>query len=615
MKRILFPFFVLILFSCSGTKVPLDRVVTNPIDLDYSFFKCPTLEDAMDEVQQAIYAGKLPRMTPEQKLSAAKDLLPSMIPQNRNGVREAADPVMCRYNEHYYLFPSKSKGYWSSDDMCHWQYISCSVLPIDLYAPTVMNYGGELYWMTSDINEIYKTTDPSDASAWTLVTDHLTPYPSDPERTCHDPYLFKDDDDRVYLYWGCNDVEDILGLELDPGKAFAAIGEPVSLIEHLWKTYGWERPGDKNEMEKPGYNEGPCMVKYEGRYYLQYAAPGTEFDTYGEGLYVSESPLGPFKHCDYSPICTKTGGWMTGAGHGETFKDKYGNWWHVASTVISKRMPFERRIGFFPMVMTPKGHLYAMTQWSDLPYIMPDGPVDFSKQAPWTGWMDLSLHKKVTASSFMEGFEPELASDNTIKNWWSAVSGEAGEWLMMDLGRRSKVHAIQTNFADQDFGFYIAGQSKLPYRYVIECSDDGSSWSMLFDKSENAKTNPHELLVLRRPVKTRYIRITNVANLSGKFSIFDLRVFGVGSGRKPARVKDINVERGQDRRQIRISWTPADRAQGYVLHWGTDPDEMYNACQTEAPEVELGLFSSDQEYYFSVDSFNECGVTEAKTIK
>lgn len=609
------PFFSAIVFlSCSESGVPTERVVANPIDLNYSFYKVPTHASALNEVKLLMGAGALPKMTPEQMDAAVDGVIEQLSVRVRNGAREAADPVVEIYNDKYYLFPSKSKGYWSSEDMQHWDYIPCSMLPIDLYAPTTMVYNGEFYWMTSDINELYKTTDPSDATSWQLVTDHLTPYPQQPLRTVHDPDIFADEDGRVYLYWGCSDKDDILAIELNPAENFAPIGEPTTVIRHCEDIYGWEQPGDKNEIAKPGYNEGPNIFKYNGLYYLHYAGPGTEYDTYGDGLYIAKSPLGPYEHQAYSPVCIKPGGWMTGAGHGDTFQDKFGNWWHVCSTVIAQRMPFERRIGFFPMVMTEKGHLFAMTQWSDYPYILPDGPIDFAEKAPWTGWMDLSINKAVTASSSLEGFAPEKAADNTIKTWWSARSGAAGEWLMLDLGSKKEVHAIQTNFADQDFGFYDAKQPKLPYRYLIECSKDAKHWETLFDMSDCAKDNPHELLVLPKAVKTRYIRVTNQKELSGKFSIFDLRVFGFGSGKRPSEVQSVKIERGEDRRRIRLSWPQADRAQGYVLHWGVDPDEMYSTCQTLTPEIELGLFSTDQEYYFSVDSFNEAGVTEGKQI-
>ncbi|MBR4568352.1 MAG: family 43 glycosylhydrolase [Bacteroidales bacterium] len=591
--------------SC-GRPVNPQRVVANPIDLNYAFH----VEDTEESLLSSVPEEYLSQVTPEQKGQMIAMLRARL--GGESGTREAADPVVQLYDDRYYLFPSKSKGYWSSPDMQHWDYVPCQKLPIDLYAPTVMVYEGELYWMVSDINELYKTTDPEDGESWELVTDHLVLYPDQPEKTGHDPDLFVDDDGKVYLYWGCSNVDVISGIQLDPDDCFAPVGKEVVLITHREKEFGWEQPGDKNEMAAPGYNEGPNIFKHEGKYYLHYAAPGTQYDSYGDGLYVSDSPLGPFEHVEYSPVSVKPGGWMTGAGHGDTFLDKYGNWWHVASTVISQRMNFERRIGFFPMVMTPKGHIYALTEWSDYPYVLPDGPQDFSVKAPWTGWMDLSIHKTVTVSSELEGHEASKAADNSIKTWWSAATGDPGEWVCVDLGKICRINAVQPNFADQDFGFYSPEHPQTPYRYKVEVSRDGKAWREVFDRSDASKDNPHELLVLPKALKARYVRVLNLERLTGRFSVFDLRVFGLASGRKPEAVTGLSAERGEDPRRIRVSWPASDGAQGYVLRWGTDPDELYLTCQSETPEVELGLFSVGQSYYFRVDAFNESGVTPGK---
>ena len=591
--------------SC-GRPVNPQRVVANPIDLNYAFH----VEDTEESLLSSVPEEYLSQVTPEQKGQMIAMLRARL--GGESGTREAADPVVQLYDDRYYLFPSKSKGYWSSPDMQHWDYVPCQKLPIDLYAPTVMVYEGELYWMVLDINELYKTTDPEDGESWELVTDHLVLYPDQPEKTGHDPDLFVDDDGKVYLYWGCSNVDVISGIQLDPDDCFAPVGKEVVLITHREKEFGWEQPGDKNEMAAPGYNEGPNIFKHEGKYYLHYAAPGTQYDSYGDGLYVSDSPLGPFEHVEYSPVSVKPGGWMTGAGHGDTFLDKYGNWWHVASTVISQRMNFERRIGFFPMVMTPKGHIYALTEWSDYPYVLPDGPQDFSVKAPWTGWMDLSIHKTVTVSSELEGHEASKAADNSIKTWWSAATGDPGEWVCVDLGKICRINAVQPNFADQDFCFYSPEHPQTPYRYKVEVSRDGKAWREVFDRSDASKDNPHELLVLPKALKARYVRVLNLERLTGRFSVFDLRVFGLASGRKPEAVTGLSAERGEDPRRRRVSWPASDGAQGYVLRWGTDPDELYLTCQSETPEVELGLFSVGQSYYFRVDAFNESGVTPGK---
>jgi len=42
--------------------------------------------------------------------------------------------------------------------------------------------------------------------------------------------------------------------------------------------------------------EGASMTKYNGKYYLQYAASGTQFNFYGDGVYIGETPIGPFTY-------------------------------------------------------------------------------------------------------------------------------------------------------------------------------------------------------------------------------------------------------------------------------------------------------------------------------
>lgn len=615
MKKILIISAALLLCACTGREIDRSKVVTNPIDLDYEFTKGDGQGTSTSDVD--LNDPNLINSVPEEYKETVAQLLKvpgalqSLIERmaSPNNYREAADPVATIYNDRYYLFVSKSDGYWSSDDMQHWKHIRTNVLPMDLYAPTCMVYNNELYWMTSDLNSLWKTSNPEDGNAWQLVTDKLTPYPDNPDRTGHDPDLLLDDDGRVYLYWGCSNVDDIMGIELDPNNHFKAIGQPVTLITHQQNVIGWERPSDKNDMEKPGYNEGASMLKYKGRYYLQYAAPGTEFDSYGDGLYIGDSPLGPFKKADYLPISVKPGGWMTGAGHGDTFQDKYGNYWHVASTVIAQRHMFERRIGFFPVVFTQKDNMYALTDLSDRPYELPKGKTDFLKNPIWTNWMDLTIGKTATASSEIEGKEAGKAADRTIKTWWSAKTGNAGEWLQMDLGKTYPIEAVQTNFADEAFPLQSLGNPFVPYKYKIEASENGTTWTLIADKSANDVTNPHSLVVLDKAVAARYVKITNMSELPGKFSLFDLRVFGTDNGDRPAAIKEFQVERTADRRTATISWQPVPGAQGYFVHWGTDPDELYAACEVLEPSVTLGLFSADVDYYFRVDSFNESGIT------
>ena len=57
------------------------------------------------------------------------------------------------------------------------------------------------------------------------------------------------------------------------------------------------------------------MTKHNDRYYLQYGAPGTEFNVYADGVYVADHPLGPFEYAPNNPISFNRE-FMNGAGHG-----------------------------------------------------------------------------------------------------------------------------------------------------------------------------------------------------------------------------------------------------------------------------------------------------------
>ncbi len=608
----------ILLSGCSGSvKYDPSRTVAGPIDLDYAFAKGAsyfpreatsigsiTLDQIPEEYRPLFEAlASIP--------GAIEAYIRRMAPSE--GYREAADPVVSVFQDKYWLFPSKSQGYWCSDDMISWTRVNSSVLPLDLYAPTTMVMDGYLYWMTSDINELYRTKTPSDGESWELVTDHLTPYPDDPERTGHDPDLLLDDDGRVYLYWGCSNVDDIMGIELDPAGNFKAIGQPVTLVRHMEKEYGWERPGNDNEQQAPGYNEGASLIKRNGKYFLQYASPGTQYDPYGDGLYVADSPLGPYTHMEYSPMSVRPGGWMTGAGHGDTFQDKWGNYWHVATTVISQRHNFERRIAFFPVIFTKKGHMYALTEFADYPFEIPSGKTDFLKNPVHRSWVDLSIGKKAEVSSEIEEHPSDAVADRTIKTWWSAQTGNKGEYMCMDLGKVYKVGAVQANFADEGFPLDYGDLPDTRYSYTVEVSTDGDQWTVM-DRKDGI-SNPHTLSVLSSPIDARYVKVTNQGELPGNFSSFGLRVFGPPQGEKPDQVSGFEIlGRTDEGRRISFRWNPSKNATGYLLRWGTEPDELYSSCEVFASTKELGLFSAGQKYYFRIDAFGEGGVTQGKEV-
>jgi hypothetical protein len=513
--------------------------------------------------------------------------------------REAADPVIELFKGKYYLFASKSGGYWSSPDLANWTYIHCrTIATIENYAPTVLVLGDTLYYLASGSKTIYYTTNP-DKDDWKALENGQY------EFTDTDPALFHDEETgKVYVYFGCSNKNPIKGVEVLPAQGFKSVGKPVVLIDHHTDIYGWEIPGEKNEKNEIGWNEGAAMLKYRGKYYLQYASPGTQYRTYGDGVYVGDSPLGPFKYMENSPFSIKPGGFIGGAGHGHTFKDKYGNYWHVATMKISQRHSFERRLGLFPVYFDEKGNMYAHTVWTDYPFFIPKKKVDFESNDLSMDWHLLSYNKKVSASSFLPDFEPEKAGNEDIENWWSAKTGNSGEWWQIDLGEKMTVNAVQVNFADFDFT-NKADNSYVCYQYRIESSDDGIDWKVLTDRTKNIKDMPHELIVQEKPAKTRFLRITNTKTVEGKFSISGFRVFGKGSRKASDKVTGLIVQRASDRRRFSLKWDKQPEATGYTVRWGVKSDRLNNAVTVFNNEFEAGYFNRDSEYYFSVSAFGE----------
>ncbi|MCF3108190.1 family 43 glycosylhydrolase [Niabella sp. CC-SYL272] len=522
------------------------------------------------------------------------------------GYREAADPVIHLYKGVYFLYASKSGGYWFSDDLLHWKFRPSAILPTEDYAPTVETIQDTVFFMASQgARNIYFSTDP--------LQDNWQVYRKQFPLGVTDPALFKDDDGRVYFYYGCSNVNPIMGVELDPARRFDTIGIPRVLIKHHIVENGWEEHGEANNNGKNGWNEGAWMNKYNGRYYLQYAAPGTEFKVYGDGVYVSEKPLGPFTYMPNSPFSYKPGGFINGAGHGSTFKDKYGNYWHVATMTISVRHMFERRIGLFPAFFDKDGQLHGNTAFGDYPMRMPHRKMDFEKESLFAGWMLLSYNKPVKASSSLTGHAAELAVNETVRDWWSAATGKAGEWLQVDLQKECTVNALQVSFADQDAGLK-ASVTFTPYQFVIEFSADGKHWKPLVDKSGNKVDVTHDYIVLPKAVNARYLRIINHSVPAGKFSLSGFRVFGKGNGARPPVVSAVAVNRdAADSRRAQLNWKAAAGATGYQVYFGTDPHKLFHSVMIYGTDsLELPGLNKGVPYYFRVDAFNENGITPGR---
>ncbi|TCO08845.1 family 43 glycosylhydrolase [Natronoflexus pectinivorans] len=523
--------------------------------------------------------------------------------------REAADASIVWFKDRYYMFVSKSGGYWHSKNLADWTFIETTEIPVEEYAPTAIAIDDTLYFLGSsnDLSTLYKSVDPL-AGTWQVAVAEL-------DMPVWDPAFFLDDDKRLYLYWGCSDVNPLYGVELDYHNQFAFMGDPVALVYAQPERYGWEVPGDYNELiNQAPWIEGAWVNKINGVYYFQYSAPGTEYKSYADGVYVSENPLGPFTYQSHNPFVYKPEGFAAGAGHGSTIEDQYGNFWHVGTITISMKQVFERRLGLHPVFFDEDGMMYSITRFGDYPLIIPNHKV-YSHDELFPGWMLLSYNKPVEVSSSYEGHPSSKMTDEDIRTYWAAETGGNNEYAIIDLLELYDVYAIQINFAEHNTNIF-GRQPELFHQYTVEYSLDGETWDMLIDKSENKSDNTHDYTQLPRKVNCRFLRINNIRVPDGQFALSGFRVFGKGFGDTPSEVNRLEVKRNvEDRRRVHLSWPASDGAIGYNINFGIDPNKMYHHYQVyDLTSLDIKSLAIDSDYWFTIESFNENGITESSLL-
>ena len=487
--------------------------------------------------------------------------------------RSGADPAVVEFRGEYYMFVTRSWGYWHSKDLLNWDFIT----PEKWYfegcnAPAAHNYKDSVLYVCgnpSGAMSILYTDNPKRGD-WKAVPSVL--------HDLQDPALFIDDDERAYMYWGSSNRWPIRGKELDMKNKFLPIAKkPDSLLFLRPDIHGWERFGENHTSDIKPFIEGAWMTKHNGKYYLQYAAPGTQFNVYGDGVYVGKSPLGPFQYAAHNPFCYKPGGFATGAGHGSTVCGPGGIYWHFGTIHLSINYKFERRLCMFPTFFDEDGVMYSDTYFGDYPHYSPDQVSRQTTSGGFRGWMLLSYGKPVKASSQLESYPVENVTDENLKTFWVAGKNDDKQWVEIDLEEVSDVYALQLNFFDYEETGFWGRMPNLRQRYLVEASVDGARWRVLVDYRNSFRDAPHNYIELDQPIEARYIRYRHHYVPGKNLAMGDIRVFGLGRGKKPATVKGFTVVREADERNARISWKSVKGAQGYNVLWGVAPDKLYSS--------------------------------------
>lgn len=591
-KVIIFIAGLVALASCGST--PKETVYCNPLDLDYGW---------------GIFKKELPLC------------------------RTSADPVIVLFKDKYYLFSTHDiGGYRVSDDMVNWKNMKFNK---EVWA-SAYNEGGTYVApaVAADDNYVYFIKINNDKKAKTVdIVRSAAPDKGRWEvcgtiKKVADPTLFIDGG-RYFVFYGLGNG--IRRFELDPATMSEIEGSEQTILPKVRDVntcaggYEFGRREIFDEIEAPDWKgkytmtpcqEGAWIIRAGDTCYLQYATPGTIAIWYCDAVLTGKSAEGPFTLEPYNPVSMKAGGFIGSAGHSCVFEDRYGNWWEITTMWVGNSNEFERRLGLFPVTFDGKGKMKVHTKFGDYPMVLPQYKFDAS-EGNLKGWMCLSYNKQCTASSSKEGFGPQNAADENIRTWWASEEG-AGAALTMDLGEVMTVNAVQLNFAEQDFTPDTYEEDYTAYR--VYTSQDGSSWKKVADRSKWRKTNPHPFHVFKKALRTRYIRVECVHPMNGQtFAVRDLRVFGIGNGAPAAKVQGLTAVRDtEDERFAQLDWTPVEGADGYIVRFGIDPEDLNLMIQVKdgsTSSLLVHILTRGQKYWYAIDSYNENGVTEGDTIE
>jgi xylan 1,4-beta-xylosidase len=534
---------------------------------------------------------------------------PISLTQGSERILTAGEPVIKIFDGDYYLFTRGRKGYWWSSDFKDWNYVDAPNLLGGIVGMTEID--GKLYNYAGNTNNRVMTTDDPKTGIWYDAGTFSSNNYGDASM------LYDEDTGRLFMYYGWSQILGIRVVELDK-HTFKEISKPQVVLWGDPHNHGWETrysedlifPYFTDRQYRPqeyGWTEGPHPLKYNGKYYVLYSSIGLEFASYAQGVYVADDPMGPYHYDEHNPLTRMVSGSAPGAGHGSFFQDKQGKLWTVAMVAFTQNGGAGNTLmSLFPTDVDAKGVMHGNVEYGDYPQYLPGVKKNPIKDN-FTGWTLLSLNKKVTTSSTTVDYWPALAVDQDGKTFWSAQTGDPGEFMTVDLGKVSDVRGIQLQW--DKAGVRGTGSLTRYESYTVQVSDDNQNWTTVIDKSNNPQDLQSDYVELPSSVKARYVKVTNVFTPdSGKFAIKEFRVFG-----NPGSSTFTTVPKGQvmavrdqvDRRRADLLWKPVEGAEGYVVRYGIEPKKLYQSEMVYGKNsLAIKSLNVDPEYYFQVEAFS-----------
>ncbi len=411
-----------------------------------------------------------------------------------------ADPCSRKFGDTYYIYVTPDgwdvgrgpAGAWTSKDFVHWTWQAMNWPKTEFkWAPSVVACKGKFYMYSSVPCQIWAAVAESPLGPWVNLVEEGKPMIPDqtPKETITlDGECFLDDDGQAYIWYGTWWRPTMAKLKPDM-RSFD--GEPIQYFKN---------PRNPNPPQGLVQRcmEGPYLFKRQGTYYLMYSDDMCQDSTYNVKYSTSKSPTGPFAYDPArNPILETTDdGTVDGPGHHSILVDG-----DKVFIVYHRHDNPHDPDGAHRQTCIDELHFNA------------DGSIE--KVAPshlGVGYLapstqrdsNLALGRPVKASSFLSAdFKPEYAVDENNGTLWKAASNAYPQWLEVDLGRKSPVRRVETEFQ----------YPQVANRYVVEYSRDGKAWQLFADRKENKEAG---IMIDRGDVQARFVRITLLGNSSGR---------------------------------------------------------------------------------------------------
>lgn len=209
-------------------------------------------------------------------------------------------------------------------------------------------------------------------------------------------------------------------------------------------------------------------------------------------------------------------------------------------------------------------------------------PLDL-KPVPDTGGKiptegNLVVGKPVTASSEEKNKQnfAKRAADGDLSTRWCANGDSPGQWWQVDLEKPAHLRNLRIHW---EF-------SNAVYRYQIEGSPDGKTWTQLVDQSQNKKKKPYFEHKVDAP-STRYLKVNFLGSNRGWGSFWE---FEASEGKLPELPKNPQAPDG-----TAGSLSDVQVPDGFqATIFGAPPEVNYPVCLTTAPTGELFVGVDEQ---------------------